>query len=283
MPERGGRSASTSWSGAASPRTGATSSTESPTATPIRRAPPPAVGCEKTPNGRFATPKSEPAGTGVKRVYWVLGLILAAYAVSLFVRANGAGWTWLDGWGVSTFELVASVLVIARAARSDRYKNFAIVLGMRWPAAWAFILLTKISPGVGLLWFAVRREWRNLAIALGVTSAIAAVSFVLAPNLWSDFLAASFLDDPVIGAYVTGNPTAGIRRASMANSSFTYANIKDGTLTDLNVIGPCPIDSFNSAAFGALSASNPTQPLPPEYPSDKAFFTVTFFYNESPR
>ena len=25
-----------------------------------------------------------------------------------------------------------------------------------------------------------------------------------------------------------------------------------------------------------------TEPLPPEYPDDKAFFTVTFFYNESP-
>ena len=46
--------------------------------------------------------------------------------------------------------------------------------------------------------------------------------------------------------------------------------------------GPCPIDAFNNAAFGALSGSNPTTPLPPEYPSDKAFFTVTFFYNESP-
>jgi hypothetical protein len=50
-----------------------------------------------------------------------------------------------------------------------------------------------------------------------------------------------------------------------------------------HVVGPCPIDSFNTPAFGALSASNPTQPLPPEYPADKAFFTVTFFYNESPR
>ena len=28
--------------------------------------------------------------------------------------------------------------------------------------------------------------------------------------------------------------------------------------------------------------SNPTEPLPPEYPSEKAFFTVTFYYNESP-
>jgi TonB family protein len=62
----------------------------------------------------------------------------------------------------------------------------------------------------------------------------------------------------------------------------TFNVHKDGTITDLTVIGPCPIDAFNNAAFGALSGSNPTQALPPEYPSDKAFFTVTFFYNESP-
>ncbi len=63
----------------------------------------------------------------------------------------------------------------------------------------------------------------------------------------------------------------------------TFNVHKDGTITDLSVVGPCPVDAFNNAAFGALSSSNPTQPLPPEYPSDKAFFTVTFFYNESPR
>ena len=67
----------------------------------------------------------------------------------------------------------------------------AVWLGFRWPAAWAFIILTKITPGIGLLWFAVRREWRNLAIAIGATAAIAAVSFVLAPNLWRDFIEAS--------------------------------------------------------------------------------------------
>jgi TonB family protein len=62
----------------------------------------------------------------------------------------------------------------------------------------------------------------------------------------------------------------------------TFNVHKDGTITDLTVIGPCPIEAFNTAAFGALSGSNPTTPLPPEYPADKAFFTVTFFYNESP-
>ena len=60
----------------------------------------------------------------------------------------------------------------------------AIVLGFRYPFTWAFILLTKITPGVGLLWFVVRREWRQLAIALGATAGVVAVSFVLMPQNW---------------------------------------------------------------------------------------------------
>ncbi len=69
--------------------------------------------------------------------------------------------------------------------------GLAIVLGMRWPASWAFILLTKITPGIGLIWFAARREWRNLAIALVATVVVVGVSYVLAPWLWADFIEAS--------------------------------------------------------------------------------------------
>ena len=57
---------------------------------------------------------------------------------------------------------------------------------------------------------------------------------------------------------------------------------KDGTITDLAVVGASPIDAFNNSSFNAIAASNPTMALPPEYPSDKAFFTITFFYNETP-
>jgi hypothetical protein len=63
----------------------------------------------------------------------------------------------------------------------------AVVLGFRWPAAWAFVLLTKVTPGVGLIWFAVRREWRPLGIALAVTAAVAAVSFAISPVAWIDW------------------------------------------------------------------------------------------------
>jgi len=55
-----------------------------------------------------------------------------------------------------------------------------------------------------------------------------------------------------------------------------------GRISELKVIRPSDIDAFNNSSYGALAASNPTYPLPPEYPDDRAFFTVTFYYNENP-
>jgi general stress protein CsbA len=60
----------------------------------------------------------------------------------------------------------------------------AIVVGFRWPATWALMLLTKVTPGIGLLWFAGRREWRSLFVALAVTAAVAGASYVLDPASW---------------------------------------------------------------------------------------------------
>lgn len=62
----------------------------------------------------------------------------------------------------------------------------------------------------------------------------------------------------------------------------TFNVHRNGLITDLSVVQPAALDAFNTAAFGALASSSPTAPLPPEYPVDKAFFTVTFFYNETP-
>ena len=76
------------------------------------------------------------------------------------------------------------VLIELNTGNIHAFMALVIVAGFRWPAAWAFMLLTKVTPGVGLLWFAVRREWRHLALALGALAAITVVSFALAPNLW---------------------------------------------------------------------------------------------------
>jgi hypothetical protein len=60
----------------------------------------------------------------------------------------------------------------------------AIVLGFRWPATWSFVLLTKVTPGLGMLWFVVRREWGALIVAGVATAAVVAVSFVVWPEAW---------------------------------------------------------------------------------------------------
>lgn len=62
----------------------------------------------------------------------------------------------------------------------------------------------------------------------------------------------------------------------------TFVVHKDGRITELGVAAPCAVDAFNNSSFNAIASSNPTQPLPPEYPDEKARFTVTFFYNEPP-
>ncbi|HVM30008.1 MAG TPA: glycosyltransferase family 87 protein [Candidatus Limnocylindrales bacterium] len=64
----------------------------------------------------------------------------------------------------------------------------AIVVGFRYPAAWAFLLLTKVTPGVGLLWFAARKEWSKLGVALGATTLAVGGTFVLFPAQWIDWI-----------------------------------------------------------------------------------------------
>ncbi|HEU4728978.1 MAG TPA: extracellular metalloproteinase [Kofleriaceae bacterium] len=54
---------------------------------------------------------------------------------------------------------------------------------------------------------------------------------------WGDFMGSSFLNNPVVGAYVTGNATVGIRQFAMSNSPFTYNDIKNGTLAEVHDIG----------------------------------------------
>jgi len=77
----------------------------------------------------------------------------------------------------------------------------AVVIGFRHPWSWAFVVLTKLTPGVGLLWFAVRREWRSLAIAVAATAFLVAVTVVVVPQYWQQWWASimSNLTQPTFG------------------------------------------------------------------------------------
>jgi len=78
---------------------------------------------------RAAAARPEEFSVGLKAVYAFLALILIGYALSLILRANGASTTWLDGWGVSAYELFVSLLVLLRAAVSPEDRGFCLALG----------------------------------------------------------------------------------------------------------------------------------------------------------
>lgn len=58
-------------------------------------------------------------------------------------------------------------------------------VGIKWPAVWSFAVLTKVTTGVGLLWFAARRDWKRLLQGIGATGIIVAVSFAFDPAAWT--------------------------------------------------------------------------------------------------
>ncbi|MDQ4035541.1 MAG: DUF2029 domain-containing protein [Chloroflexota bacterium] len=108
-------------------------------------------------------------------------LLSVELVYGLWVGASVAALWWMRVlWTVAfppvLMELHAGNIHILYAA--------AIVAGMWWGAAWALPLLTKVTPGVGVVWFAVRREWRPLLSALGVTAGSALVSFAIDPSAW---------------------------------------------------------------------------------------------------
>lgn len=105
---------------------------------------------------------------------WLAGL------VATVVWLGGRRWLWVLAFPPVALELYHGNVHLLIAA--------AIALGFRYPAAWAFVLITKVTPGVGLIWFAVRREWRNLAIALGATAALVAISLVVDFGLWQQWI-----------------------------------------------------------------------------------------------
>jgi hypothetical protein len=96
---------------------------------------------------------------------------------------------WLTGWTWLVLLALPPLPLELYHGNVHLFMAVAIVLGFRYPVAWAFIVLLKVSPGVGALWFAFRREWRSFGIAVGATLAIAGVSFVVAPGLWREYTA----------------------------------------------------------------------------------------------
>jgi hypothetical protein len=124
-------------------------------------------------------------------------LVLAAWTTLLCIAVWHCAWQWaplllVAGVPAAALALpaIGSVAGYALLGNVQLIVAAAIVLAMqRWPAAWALVVLTKVAPGVGILWYAFRREWRPMGIAIAATAAVATASIALAPQAWLDFVA----------------------------------------------------------------------------------------------
>ena len=130
----------------------------------------------------------------------VFAIAWAVLLSGIYLWLTGRSWLPLLAFPPVIFEIYIGNVHLLIAA--------AIVLGFRYPQAWAFVLLSKLTPGVGLIWFAVRREWRSLAIALGAAAAIAAVGVVFAPGAWADWLRSLQETGPSVGPNLVPIPLA---------------------------------------------------------------------------
>jgi hypothetical protein len=135
----------------------------------------------------WGTVGAYPYSPAFAQLVWPLGLLPWPLFVAAWTAILLGAMAWLTGRELLLLGVVVAAMELT-GGNISLLLAAAIVLGFRWPAAWSFVLLTKITPGIGLLWFLVRREWRALAIALGATALVVAISYALAPSLWPSWI-----------------------------------------------------------------------------------------------
>jgi hypothetical protein len=112
---------------------------------------------------------------------------------------------WLTGWRAVIVGLVAPVTLSLAIGQTDLLLGAAVVLGFRWPAVWLVPIITKLSPGIGILWFVARREWRSLWIAIAATAVVVGISAAIDPSAWLgwvEMLARLQFPTPEAGVYL---------------------------------------------------------------------------------
>lgn len=171
--------------------------------------------------------------------------------VTSWTALNMAVLWWLAGrWSLPLLLLFLPVPFEIISGNVHLLYAAAIVLGFRSSAAWALPILTKVTPGIGLAWFAVRREWRALATACMVTAAVAAVSYLLDPGAWSAWLgvlARSSSTPVTVGWYL---PVGLVVRLPIALAVVVFAGLTGRAwLVPVAVMLALPVVWLNSLAI----------------------------------
>jgi len=124
------------------------------------------------------------------QIIWPLTLIPWPAFVAVWLTAISGAYWWLlkplpPAWRAPILGLCCLDIF-----SGNIWSLFAIVivLGFRFPSLWAVPLLTKVTPVLGPVWFATRREWRALVVWLATVVALVGISAALSPGLWRDWI-----------------------------------------------------------------------------------------------
>lgn len=125
------------------------------------------------------------------QLLWPLAQLPWPVFAVLFVVLPAAAFVWLLRplpwrWGVPLWLATMPEIVTGNV-----FWLLALVAvgGLRFPAAWTFAALTKITPCLGPVWFLARREWRSASYAIGAILLVTAVSVSIDPGAWRDWVA----------------------------------------------------------------------------------------------
>ena len=125
-------------------------------------------------------------------------------AILLLVLWDMAGRRMLDLLALLAFIPIA---VSLRVENVELLMAFAVVVGLsRWP--WAFMVgaLVKVSPGLGLVYLAMQRRWRDVAFSAVLGAVVVGVSYVVAPDLWRQWLGAISGRSDIVGNSIVPLP-----------------------------------------------------------------------------
>ena len=121
---------------------------------------------------------------------WPLTLLPWSGFLAVWMTISSLLYLWLL-WPVSVrWRIPLLLLVSLEVVYGNVWSELAVVaaLGLRRPALWTFPLLTKVTPAIGFVWFAVRREWRHLAQAITAAVLVVAIAALVHLTLWIDWV-----------------------------------------------------------------------------------------------
>lgn len=138
-------------------------------------------------------------------------------------------------WAVPGALFAVSDLVIGNVYV---FLGVMVALGARSGLPWLFGLLTKVTPGVGLLWLLARGEYRAVARAAAVLVVLVSVSYAVDPAAWVGWL-------QLLTSGTGGDPTL-YPRCAVAVALAVWGARRSPAWLAVAVVAATPV--FNAAA-----------------------------------